>query len=69
MIYFKQNFKFLRKQLKLSQEDLGKLLGITRNGITALETRETYPSFELLLKIKKVFNVNLDDLIYKNLSE
>lgn len=69
MIYFKQNIKFLRKKYKLSQTELGYLLGISRNGVSALETRETYPSFELLLKIRKIFNINLDDLIFKNLKE
>ena len=68
-MYFNKNLKFLRKNKKLSQSELAKELNITRDTIASLENERIKPSFDLLIKIKYFFQINLEDLIFKNLAE
>lgn len=67
-MYFNKNLQFLRKQQNISQTKLGQILNLTRDSICSLELGRMKPSFELLIKIRNYFKVNLDDLIFKDLS-
>ena len=66
-MFFGKNLKYLRKNKKLSQENLGKNLNLTRDSIASLELERAMPSFETLINIRNYFNVNLDDLIFEDL--
>ena len=65
-MFFKENFKILRKNNNLSQEEMGKRLNLTRDSIASLENGRMKPSIEILIKIKENFIVNIDDLIFKD---
>ena len=47
---------------EMTQEDLAKAAGCTRQTIIALEQGKYVPSIELAFKIAKVFRVNLEEV-------
>jgi putative transcriptional regulator len=47
---------------EMTQEDLAKAVGCTRQTIIALEQGKYVPSIELAFKIARVFNVNLEEV-------
>jgi len=58
------NLRHLRQTHDLTQEDLGKHLGVTRHTIMALESRKYEPSIALALTIAQYFNVPVEDIFY-----
>jgi len=59
-----QNIKKLRKQLKLSQEELAKKAGITYSTLIKIESgANENPTIKTLVQIAKALNVKVDDLI------
>lgn len=57
--------KELRKDYKLTQEQLGKKLGLSRSAIAMYETNASEPDFQTLTKIADFFSVSIDYLIGK----
>lgn len=53
----------LRKNNKLSQEDLAEKLGVTRQTISKWELGQTYPSIKQAKELSKIFNISLDELV------
>jgi putative transcriptional regulator len=52
----------LRKERNLSQEELGKLLNVSRQTIISIEKKRYMPSLKLAFKIAKVFDQSIEDL-------
>ena len=52
-----------RKQKKLSQEDLAKEIGVTRQTISKWELNETSPDLKQAVKLAEIFDVSINDLI------
>lgn len=52
----------LRRQQKLSQEDLAKAVGVTRQTITSLEVGKYTASLVLAHKIACFFNLTIEDI-------
>jgi putative transcriptional regulator len=52
--------RILRAETGLSQGDLAKLLGVSRQTINAVETDKYDPSLPLALRMAKVFGVPVD---------
>ena len=50
----------LRKENKLTQKELAKLLGLTDRAISYYETEKRYPAPDILIKIADFFNVSID---------
>lgn len=67
-IYLHQNIRFLRKQLKLSQEELGTRIGLNRGNIASYENGSAEPKICNLLKLSNLFSVSILDLTKKDLS-
>jgi len=62
----KNNLKVYRAMQDLTQEDLAKILGVTRQTIIAIEKDKYDPSLVLAFKIAEFFNVQIEDIfIYK----
>lgn len=60
----------LRKQKELSQEEFGKLMGVSRQTIISLEKGKYNPSLELAFKIAEFFQLKIEDIfIYKEETE
>jgi len=65
-IYFidwTNSIKFLRKEKKLSRDDLANKLGISYSTIAKYESGTREPDFETLEKISNIFEVSIDYLL------
>ena len=51
-----------RKLHKMTQEDLARRLGVTRQTIISIEKGKYSPSLHLALSIAKEFNVKVEDI-------
>ena len=58
----KNNIKVLRKNMKLRQEDLAEILGVTRQTIIAIENDKYDPTLELAMKISEFFGKSVNDI-------
>lgn len=58
--------KHLRKQLRLSQEDLAHRCGVSRQTINAIENNKYDPTLELAFKLADVLGSKVDDLFIYN---
>ena len=68
-MYLGLNIKHLRKSKKMSQSALGEVVGVSHSQIGAYEQESSFPTFQGLLTISRYFDVNLDDLINKDLTQ
>lgn len=64
-----QNVKFLRKKHKMSQEDLAAKLDIKRSNVAAYESKNVEPRLRIVLEIARVFDISIDALVSKPLTE
>mgnify|MGYP001270581971 CR=1 FL=1 len=51
---------------EMTQEELAKKAGVTRQTIIALEAQKYSPSLELAFRIAKVFDVQLEEVFHYN---
>lgn len=58
----KTRIQELRKQHKLSQEELAAAVGVTRQTITSLECEKYMASLVLAYKIAKYFGLKIEDV-------
>ena len=58
-----QNIKRLRTEKRKSQENLGKVLGISHAAISDIERGRTNLSVEALIKIANFFEVEVQDIL------
>lgn len=56
----------LRKEKGLTQENISKLLDVSRPTYNAYELGTVDPPLETALKIKKVFKYDKDDIFFNN---
>jgi len=52
----------LRARYRMSQEELAKRVGVTRQTIIAIENGKYLPSLRLAFKIAKVFGMKIEDI-------
>lgn len=65
MVIFAHRLKNLRNQLNLSQEELGKMLGVSKVSISKYENGLQHPDLEKLLQLSDIFGVSIDYLLGK----
>lgn len=58
------NLRVERAILKITQEDLAKQIGVSRQTINAIELNKYVPSTVLALKIAKYFQKKVEDIFY-----
>ena len=58
----------LRKENKMSQEDLGKILGVTKVSVSGYENGTRVPSLDILHGILDVFGISADYLLGRELN-
>ena len=66
MISFADRLKFLRKEQKLTQQNLADILNIKRATIAKWESKNAIPDTETLDKISVYFDTSIDYLIGKS---
>ena len=54
--------KYHRVKNNYTQEDLSKLIGISRQHVSNVEIGKNIPSLKILIRLSKVLDVKLDDL-------
>lgn len=60
---FGERLRELREESEMTQEQLGKLLNITKQAISNYEKGENEPTLDTLVKMADIFNVSLDYLL------
>jgi putative transcriptional regulator len=58
----KNRIRELRKSMKITQEELSKQVGVSRQSIIAIESGKFNPSIELAYNISKVFNCTIEEV-------
>lgn len=58
-----ESLKRIRKQYKMTQEDVAKFLGISRSGYTYYETGKTVPSVDMLKKLAVMYDTTIDNVV------
>ena len=66
---FKENLRKIRKEHNLSQEQLADELGVSRQAISKWESGATYPEMDKIIALCDKFNLNIDDLLHKDIKE
>lgn len=56
------NLKQYRKKVKITQTELAKRAGVSRQSIYAIETQKSEPSLDLAFKLSSILNVKITDL-------
>jgi len=64
-----ENLKFLRKNKKVSQEELATNLGLTRSSYSGYENGVAEPNLQNLLKFSEYYGLPIDVLIKKDLTK
>ncbi|RLG82832.1 MAG: transcriptional regulator [Thermoprotei archaeon] len=59
----------LRAKYRMSQEELARQVGVTRQTIIAIENGKYLPSLKLAFKIAKVFGMKIEDIFIYNEEE
>jgi putative transcriptional regulator len=62
MLKLQTKLKVLRAEQNLTQDQLAKKLGVSRNTIVNLEKGDFSPSFFLVWKISKLFNKPIEEI-------
>jgi transcriptional regulator with XRE-family HTH domain len=58
-----EKLQMLRKDRKLSQEELADTIGISRQAVAKWEQGQTYPDIENLIRLSELFKVSIDRLV------
>lgn len=66
---FSENLKKIRKEHNLSQEQLADELGVSRQAISKWESSVAYPEMEKIIALCDKFNLNINDLLNKDINE
>lgn len=67
--YFAYNLKKIRKENDLSQEQLADELGVSRQAVSKWESGTAYPEMNKIIALCDKFNLNMDDLLSKDIKE
>ena len=66
---FGDNLKNIRKQRRISQEDLAEKLGVSRQSISKWETGENYPSMQNIMCLCTIFKCKVNDLVHESFND
>ncbi len=62
-VEFKENLKSLRKNAKLTQGELAKIVGVDQRTVSAWENGVCEPSFEMLARLCEIFCEDFNGLL------
>lgn len=66
LMKFGENLKLIRKSKKISQEELGELLGVSRQSVSKWETGENYPSMNNIMCLCDIFKCKINELVHED---
>lgn len=62
------NIKYLRKMRNMNQDEFGALFGKKKAAVSTWEKETSFPPLPLLIEIAKMLNVDINTLIFKDIS-
>ncbi len=62
-VEFKENLKSLRKNARLTQGELAKIVGVDQRTVSAWENGVCEPSFEMLARLCEIFCEDFNGLL------
>jgi transcriptional regulator with XRE-family HTH domain len=68
-IHFHSNIKKLRKGMGISQSELARAMDVQMTTVTHWESGRSTPQFAVLVKLRHFFGVNLEELVFYDLSK
>lgn len=68
-LFLGKNIKYLRSKNRLSQQQLADIVGVERTSVTGWESEKGSPAHGTFLKLASYFKVNLNDIVYSDLSK
>lgn len=66
---FGDNLKLLRKEKKLSQEELAEKMNVSRQAVSKWETGDAYPEMNNILQLCKIFGCKINSLVNDNIRD
>ncbi|MEE8167315.1 MAG: helix-turn-helix transcriptional regulator [Candidatus Hydrothermarchaeales archaeon] len=60
----KNNLRVQRAIIEMTQGELAKKVGVTRQTINAIEKRKYNPSLDLAFKLARLFDMKIDELFF-----
>ena len=66
---FGDNLKLIRKNKKMSQEQLAEKMNVSRQSVSKWENGEAYPEMNNILELCKIFNCKINDLVHTDMSD
>ncbi len=64
--HFGSSLRALRKKKKLTLEDLGEILKISKSSLSDYENEKSYPPLDACALMSKFFGISIDQLFYTN---
>lgn len=58
------NLRYLRKQHHMTQDDVSKILNISRQAYSNYETSSRTPDLDTLICLANYYHITLDELVY-----
>lgn len=62
-IRFAENLRSLRQSKKMTQSELGKMLGVDKRTVSAWENKVCEPSFTMLARLCDIFDESFDNIL------
>lgn len=69
MKQLRSNVRHLRKEHGYTLQEFANILGMSKASISSFESGYSGVSLETLIKIKTLFKVSIDDLLFKDLTK
>jgi putative transcriptional regulator len=60
----KNRIKVLRAEKNITQEELGEIIGVSRQTINAIEKEKFDPSLPTAFRISKLFNLRIEEIFF-----
>ena len=69
MKHLRTNVRYLRKLNSYTLQEFADILGVTISFISSFESGYSGISLDTLIKMKTLFHVSLDDLVFKDMTK
>lgn len=66
---FGENLQNLRKQKRMSQEQLAEKVDVSRQSVSKWERGESYPTMNNIIALCDIFHCKLNDLVYEEITD
>lgn len=60
----KNRLKVLRAEKNITQEELGEIIGVSRQTINAIEKEKFDPSLPTAFRMSKLFNLRIEEIFF-----